>query len=90
MDLGTLPPQRRKPGRPALTETREQIVRRVLDPELTLHEASALLNVSKATVRRYTDQGKLPCMRTAGGQRRFRLSEVLAFIELQPVAEASS
>lgn len=80
MDLGPSRPARR-PGRPPLTETREEIVRRVLDPELTLHEAAAVLNLSKATLRRYTDQGKLPCRRTAGGQRRFTLSAVLALLE---------
>jgi excisionase family DNA binding protein len=68
-------------GRPPLTETREEIVRRLLDPELTLHEAAAVLALSKATLRRYTDQGKLPCRRTAGGQRRFQLSDILALLE---------
>jgi excisionase family DNA binding protein len=72
---------RRKGGRRPLTETREEIIQRLLDPEVTLHEASAILNLSKATLRRYTDQGKLPCIRTAGGQRRFRLSDLLAFLE---------
>jgi len=72
---------RGRPGRRPLTETREEIVQRVLDPELTLHEAAALLNVSKATVRRYTDQGKLICSRTRGGQRRFKLSDVLTVLE---------
>lgn len=71
----------RRPGRPALTETREEIIRRLLDPELSVHEAAALLNVSKATLRRYTDSGKLDCFRTAGGQRRFKLSMVLALLE---------
>jgi len=70
----------RRPGRPALTETREEIIQRLLDPELSVHEAAALLNVSKATLRRYTDSGKLACYRTAGGQRRFKLSAVLALL----------
>jgi len=80
LDLG---PRRaaRRAGRPPLTETREEIIRRLLDPELTLHEAAAVLSLSKATLRRYTDQGKLPCRRTAGGQRRFRLSDILALLE---------
>lgn len=80
MDLGPLRAARRV-GRPLLTETREEIIRRLLDPELTLHEAAAVLNLSKATLRRYTDQGKLLCRRTAGGQRRFRLSDILALLE---------
>lgn len=79
MDLGTQ--STRRPGRPPLTETREEIIHRLLDPELSVHEAAALLNVSKATLRRYTDSGKLACYRTAGGQRRFKLSAVLALFE---------
>jgi excisionase family DNA binding protein len=66
-----------------MTETREEIIRRLLDPELTLHEAAAVLNLSKATVRRYTDQGRLACLRTSGGQRRFHLSALLAFLDRQ-------
>lgn len=89
IDLGVPARPRRKPGRPPLTESREEIIRRVLDPELTLHETSALLNLSKATVRRYTDQGRLHCTRTVGGQRRFQLSEVLAFLEQRRPAEAT-
>lgn len=70
-------------GRRPFTESREDLIRRLLDPELTLQEASLILNLSKATIRRYTDQGKLPCTRTAGGQRRFHLSDLLALMEGQ-------
>jgi excisionase family DNA binding protein len=68
-------------GRRPFTESREELIRRLLDPELTLQEASLILNLSKATIRRYTDQGKLRCTRTAGGQRRFRLSDLLGLME---------
>ncbi len=88
MELG--PAERRRGGRRPITETREEIIRRLLDPELTLHEAAAVLNVSKATVRRYTDQGKLECRRTAGGQRRFRLSALLAFLDRQAAGRAGA
>ncbi len=77
------PVERPRGGRRPMTETREEIIRRLLDPELTLHEAAAVLNLSKATVRRYTDQGRLACLRTCGGQRRFRLSTLLAFLDRQ-------
>lgn len=80
IDLGASRSARRA-GRPPLTETRDEIIRRLLDPELTLHETAAILSLSKATLRRYTDRGKLPCRRTAGGQRRFKLSDVLALLE---------
>jgi excisionase family DNA binding protein len=81
IDLGASAVPRKKGGRRPLTETREEIIHRLMDPVLTLHEAAAILNLSKATVRRYTEQGKLSCQRTAGGQRRFRLSDVLHLLE---------
>ena len=81
MDLGTAARLAQRAGRPPLTESRDAIIRRLLDPDLTLHEAAAILNLSKATLRRYTDQGKLICQRTGGGQRRFKLSDVLALLE---------
>jgi excisionase family DNA binding protein len=74
---------RRRGGRRPLTESREQIIRRLLDPEVSLHEAAAVLSLSKATIRRYTDQGKLACLRTTGGQRRFRFSVLLSFLDHQ-------
>ncbi len=82
------PAPRRRGGRRPMTETRAEIIRRLLDPELTLHEAAAVLNLSKATVRRYTDQGRLACLRTGGGQRRFRLSALLAFLDRQATERA--
>lgn len=62
-------------------ETREDLIRRLLNPELTLEEASRLLGVCPATVRRYTNRGWLSHHRTKGGQRRFRLSGIVKFVE---------
>ena len=62
-------------------ETREQLVQRLLDPELSLEETSRLLGVCPATVRRYTNRGWLTHHRTQGGQRRFRLSGIVRFVE---------
>lgn len=62
-------------------ESRADLVRRLLDPEITLEETARLLGVCPATVRRYTNRGWLPCHRTKGGQRRFRLSGVVSFVE---------
>ncbi|MFM9874666.1 MAG: helix-turn-helix domain-containing protein [Fimbriimonadaceae bacterium] len=62
-------------------ETREDLIRRLLNPELTLEEASRLLGVCPATVRRYTNRGWLGHHRTKGGQRRFRLSGIVKFVE---------
>ena len=62
-------------------ETRDELVERLLDPTLTLQETALLLGVCPTTVRRYTNRGALRCMRTPGNQRRFRLSDILEFME---------
>lgn len=65
----------------AFKETRSGLIQRLLDPPLTLEEAARILNVCPTTVRRYTNRGVLAHFRTAGNQRRFRLSDVLSFME---------
>jgi excisionase family DNA binding protein len=60
-------------------ESREQLLERLRNPQLSLHEASILLRVSRATVRRYADSSRLPCQRTPGGQRRFFLRDIEVF-----------
>ncbi len=60
-------------------ETPEQLLERLRNPQLSLHEASILLRVSRATVRRYADAGRLGCQRTPGGQRRFFLRDIENF-----------
>jgi excisionase family DNA binding protein len=67
--------------RGSFKESRQDLIRRLLDPELTLEETSRLLGVCPATVRRYTNRGWLTHHRTNGGQRRFRLSDVVKFVE---------
>lgn len=62
-------------------ETRNELIRRLLDPQLTLEETSRLLGVCPATVRRYTNRGWLVHHRTEGGQRRFKLSNIAKFVE---------
>lgn len=61
-------------------ESRQDLVKRLLDPELSLEETSRLLGVCPATVRRYTNREWLKHHRTVGGQRRFRLSDVVRFV----------
>jgi excisionase family DNA binding protein len=63
-------------------ESRQELIKRLLNPELTLEETSRLLGVCPATVRRYTNRGWLSHHRTTGGQRRFRLSDIVRFVEL--------
>jgi excisionase family DNA binding protein len=60
-------------------ETRAQMLERLTNPEITLHEASVILRVCSATVRNYCNAGYLPHERTEGRQRRFRLKDVLEF-----------
>ena len=62
-------------------ESREELMHRLIDPELNLEDASRLLGVCPATVRRYTNRGWLKHHRTRGNQRRFRLSGIVAFVE---------
>lgn len=62
-------------------ESREDLIKRLLDPQLSLEETSRLLGVCPATVRRYTNKGWLEHFRTEGGQRRFKLSDVVNFVE---------
>ena len=64
-----------------LTDKQTELMERLLDPILTLDEAALLLGVSKATIRRYTNSGKLKCFRTPGGYRRFRLSEIMEVLD---------
>lgn len=64
------------------TESRNELIRRILNPQLTLEETARILNVCPTTVRRYTNRGLLTQERTAGNHRRFRLSDVLEFLEL--------
>ncbi|MHB0997929.1 MAG: MerR family transcriptional regulator [Armatimonadota bacterium] len=61
-------------------ETRDELLNRLLDPHISLEDAARILNVCPTTVRRYTNKGLLKHYRTAGNQRRFRLSDVLAFM----------
>jgi len=71
--------------RRSATETREELIERLLDPHLSLQETAKLLDVCPTTVRRYTNRGLLAHYRTPGNQRRFRLSDVLAFMERQGI-----
>ncbi len=84
-------------------EKRHELIERLLDPILSLEDAARLLNVCPTTVRRYTNKGILTCYRketehssTAPSpsdketrQRRFRLSDILAFLEAQQSALAA-
>ena len=64
------------------------MIERLLDPQLSLEETSRLLGVCPATVRRYTNRGWLDHHRTTGGQRRFKLSDIVVFCgQTRPIPE---
>ena len=52
-------------------------------PELLdIAEAAAFLHVSRMSLRRWTNAGRLPCFRVGGRrERRFRRADLLAFLE---------
>lgn len=56
---------------------------------LSVSQAAQALSVSIETIRRWTDQNKLRCMRTKGNHRRIPLNEVLR-LRLAKQAEQSS
>ena len=70
-------------GRAVNIKSREEILERLVNPTITLEEAAKVMGVCKATVRRYTAKGILPHYRTPGNQRRFKLNDILNFIENQ-------
>jgi excisionase family DNA binding protein len=68
------PPTSDKPARPTY---------------LRAAEVAELMHVTPKTVSRWAHDGKLPCMRTLGGHRRYLEAEIRALIErLSAEAEA--
>ncbi len=54
---------------------------------LDIKQAAQFLNVSEASLRRWTNSGRLACLRVGRRrERRFRRHDLLAFAEEQPVA----
>lgn len=50
---------------------------------LSLAEASERLGVHPTTLRRWANAGQIPCFRTPGGHRRFRASDLAAWMQGQ-------
>ncbi len=53
---------------------------------LTTQQVARLAGVGPTAVKRWTDEGRLACVRTAGGHRRFARSEVERFLGTHPAA----
>jgi excisionase family DNA binding protein len=51
---------------------------------LSIKEACKLLGVDQSTLRRWSDEGKVPVFRTPGGHRRYAEDELLAFVNAGP------
>ena len=47
-----------------------------MDKLLTIKEAQEMLNVSKTTLQRWDNSGKLIAVRTEGGHRRYKESDI--------------
>jgi excisionase family DNA binding protein len=48
---------------------------------LTLGQAAKFLGVAQSTIRKWSDQGRMPAFYTPGGHRRFRRQDLEAFVD---------
>ncbi|MBI5215090.1 MAG: cobalamin B12-binding domain-containing protein [Ignavibacteriae bacterium] len=53
----------------------------MVTPTLSTQELSSLLNVTETTIKRWAEDGKIPCTKTLGGHRKFFIHDVLEFAE---------
>lgn len=53
---------------------------------MTLSQAAQALGIHPSTLRRWADQGEIPCVRTPGGHRRFRGSDLRRFLDARTEA----
>jgi excisionase family DNA binding protein len=52
------------------------------DPEwLTLGQAAKFLGVAQSTIRKWSDQGRVPAFYTPGGHRRYRRNDLDSFLD---------
>src|SRR6201987_4969394 len=47
---------------------------------LTLGQAARFLGVAQSTIRKWSDQGRVPAFYTPGGHRRFRRGDLESFL----------
>src|SRR5258705_10637999 len=69
---------------------RDESARR--DPEwLTLGQAARFLGVAQSTIRKWSDQGRVPAFYTPGGHRRYRRPDLESFVDRSgPAGKAKS
>ncbi len=57
---------------------------------LTLGQAAQFLGVAQSTIRKWSDQGRVPAFYTPGGHRRYRRRDLEAFVDRSgPVGKSS-
>jgi excisionase family DNA binding protein len=57
---------------------------------LTLGQAAKFLGVAQSTIRKWSDQGRVPAFYTPGGHRRYRRRDLEAFVDRSgPVGRSS-
>ena len=66
------------------TRPTDSAVARDAEPLLTPSEVATMFRVDPKTVTRWAKAGKISSIRTLGGHRRYRQSEVLALLEAIP------
>ena len=58
---------------------------------LDIEQAARFLNVSETSLRRWTNSGRLACLRVGRRrERRFRTADLLSFMESQPAVQSTS
>ena len=61
------------------------------DPDLmTPGEVAALFRVDPTTVTKWARAGKLPCVRTLGGHRRYKTAEIRALLKPEPAPDGTA
>ena len=61
------------------------------EPFLDIEQAARFLNVSETSLRRWTNDGRLACLRVGRRrERRFRRVDLLAFLEREPSVESGA
>jgi excisionase family DNA binding protein len=59
------------------------------EPLLDIEQAARFLNVSETSLRRWTNAGRLACLRVGRRrERRFRRADLLAFVEREPAGSS--
>src|SRR5262245_26001770 len=60
------------------------------EPEwLTLGQAARFLGVAQSTIRKWTDQQRVPAFKTPGGHRRYRRVDLQRFLERSAAGDAA-